>query len=168
VTRPAVASDLAAVNAMHGRCTPDTVYSRYQTVRSGLSEREWERLIRPGHGLGWVTTPIDAPDTVVAVTHLLRGDTAGCGELALLVEDDWQNVGLGTALTRQVLSRAADLGMSAVMVLTSPSNRRMNAICRALGARPAPPSGSHAAEIRGYDLVLLELTVPAGSALSGP
>jgi RimJ/RimL family protein N-acetyltransferase len=147
---------------MHGRCSSDTLYSRYQTIRTALRKREWDQLIRPGHGLSWVTVPIDAPDTVVAVSHLLRGDTERCGELALLVEDCWQGEGLGTTLTRGVLSRAADLGMSAVEVLTSSSNRRMNAICRALGARPALPSGPHAGEIRGYDLVLLELPVPPG------
>ncbi|MBO1334344.1 hypothetical protein J3486_24235 [Streptomyces sp. VRA16 Mangrove soil] len=107
-----------------------------------------------------MTAPLDAPDTVIAVTHLLRGDTERCGELALLVEDDWQDAGLGTALARWTLSRAADLGMSTVMVLTSASNRRMNAICRGLGARTAPAGGRCASEMRGYDLVLLELPVP--------
>ncbi|MEU1369227.1 GNAT family N-acetyltransferase [Streptomyces sp. NPDC005803] len=160
MTRPATAADLAAVNAMHGRCSPDTIYSRYQTGRSVLREREWAQLTCPGHGLSWVTAPVGAPGTVVAVTHLLRGDTSRCGELALLVEDDWQDAGLGTALTHWALSRAAGLGMRGVAVFTAPSNRRMAAICRALGARPAAPGGPESVERHGDDLVHLELPVP--------
>ncbi|MEU6845449.1 GNAT family N-acetyltransferase [Streptomyces sp. NPDC046716] len=167
VTRPALAADLAAVNAMHGRCSSDTIYSRYQTVRSALREREWAQLTRAGHSVSWVTTAAGAPDAVVAVTHLLRGDDERCGELALLVEDDWQNAGLGTGLTRWALAQAAGLGMSTVRVLTSPSNRRMNAICRALGARPAPRGGPDTAESRGHDLLQLELPVPGASKEDG-
>lgn len=161
MTRPAAATDLAAVNAMHGRCSPDTIYSRYQTGRSTLREREWAQLTSPEHGVSWVTFWVEAPDTVVAVTHLLHGDTEQRGELALLVEDDWQDAGLGTALTRWALSQAADQGMHGVAVLTAPSNRRMNAICRALGARPAATGGPDAVKEHGDDLVLLELPLTA-------
>lgn len=152
---------------MHGRCSPDTIYSRYQTGRSALRESEWSQLTSPGHGVSWVTAQVEAPGTVVAVTHLLHGETEQYGELALLVEDDWQDAGLGTALTRWAISQAAGLGMHRVAVLTAPSNRRMTAICRALGAQPAASGGPDSVERRGDDLVLLELPVPGRDTRGG-
>jgi RimJ/RimL family protein N-acetyltransferase len=159
VTRQADASDLAGVNAMHGRCSAHTLVSRYQTVRSALREREWAHLVRPGQGVSWVTSPADRPGAVVAVAHLLHTDDDHRGELALLVEDDWQEAGLGTALTRLALARAASLGMHGVRVFTTPANRRMIAICRALGAR-TPAFAGPATEGDGFDLLVLPVPGP--------
>ncbi|MFH9090758.1 GNAT family N-acetyltransferase [Streptomyces sp. NPDC017673] len=136
VTRRAEAADLAAVNAMHGRCSPQTLFSRYQTGRSALREHEWARLIR--QGVSWVTSPVNRPDVVVATTHLLHAGADGRGELALLVEDGWQDVGLGTALARWALSRAPFFGVREAVVVTTRDNRRMTAICTSLGAHVEP------------------------------
>ncbi|MFF3909709.1 GNAT family N-acetyltransferase [Streptomyces sp. NPDC001848] len=135
VTRRAEAADLAAVNAMHGRCSPQTLFSRYQTGRFALREHEWARLTR--QGVSWVTSPVNRPDVVVAATHLLP-QGANSGELALLVEDGWQDVGLGTALAHWAVSQAPFLGVRQAVVVTTRDNRRMTAICNSLNAHVEP------------------------------
>ncbi|MFE9728563.1 GNAT family N-acetyltransferase [Streptomyces sp. NPDC005794] len=87
-----------------------------------------------GAGLEWVTHPVGSPHLVIATTHLLHADSDCTGELALLVEDAWQNSGLGGSLIRYALAHASVLGLRSVMVRTQRSNDRMLAICRALGA----------------------------------
>ncbi|MCX5355814.1 GNAT family N-acetyltransferase [Streptomyces mirabilis] len=136
VTRRAEAADLEAVNAMHGLCSPQTLFSRYQAGRFALREHEWAHLTR--QGVGWVTSPVNRPDVVVATTHLLHDGIDGRGELALLVEDGWQDVGLGTALARWALSQAPQFGVRQAVVVTTRDNRRMTAICNSLSAHVEP------------------------------
>ncbi|MEU5712514.1 MULTISPECIES: GNAT family N-acetyltransferase [Streptomyces] len=160
VTRQAEAADLAAVNAMHGRCSPQTLYRRYQTGRFALREHEWGRLTR--QGMSWVTSPASRPDVVVALTHLVHDGTEGSGELALLVEDGWQDMGLGTALARWALSRAPLSGIRRAVVVTMRDNRRMTAICHSLGAHIEPtgtPGGTRGGTEDYDDIVHFVLAV---------
>lgn len=150
VTRRAEAADLAAVNAMHGRCSPQTLFSRYQTGRFR-------------QGMSWVTSPENRPDVVVAITHLLQTGVDGRGELALLVEDGWQDVGLGTALARWALSQAPLSGVRQAMVVTTRDNRRMTAICNSLSAHVEPAEALDGTR-DGGNVVHFVLVVPGGHA----
>lgn len=91
-----------------------------------------------------------AAEANVARTHLLHTGSSHAGELALLVEDAWQNSGLGRGLTRYALAQASVLGMQTVRVRTQLSNDRMLAICRALGADTVRPDG----QLTDVDLML--------------
>ena len=157
VTRRAEAVDLAAVNAMHSRCSPQMLFSRYQTGRFALREHEWARLPRPG--MSWVTSPVNRPDMVVAITHLLQTGVDGRGELALLVEDGWQDVGLGTALARWALSQAPLSGVRQAVVVATHDNRRMTAICNSLSAHVEPVEALDATQDRD-NVVHFVLVVP--------
>lgn len=142
LTRPASQADHDAVNRMHARSSLESRFSRYQAARRMLRPAEWSHLVRPSHGSSWVTHPAGNPHLIVAATHLMRTDNDHVGELALLVEDAWQNVGLGMGLTRYALAHAASLGMHAVTVRTSRANSRMLSICRTLGARTPRTNGT--------------------------
>lgn len=135
LTRPAVPADHTAVNAMHDRCSPESRFRRYQTARLGLTRAEWLSLTRPDRGVSWITHPAEDPGRIVAATHVFRTATTGNGELAILVENSWQSVGLGTILVRRALRQAGRLGMASVQVLTHRDNHRMLSICRSFGAR---------------------------------
>ncbi|POX64428.1 N-acetyltransferase [Streptomyces sp. Ru62] len=141
LTRPAVTADRTAVNAMHARCSAESRHRRYQTARQRLTPSEWHSLTGPDRGLAWVTRPVEDPYRVIAATHLLRTPAARTGELAILVEDVWQNVGLGTSLVRHALREAHRLGMASVHVLTDRDNHHMLSICRSLGARVRDAQG---------------------------
>ncbi|MCX5355704.1 GNAT family N-acetyltransferase [Streptomyces mirabilis] len=157
-TRAAALDDHEMVSAMHARSSPQSRYSRYQTGRRNLTLAEWAGLIKPDHGLSWVTCAVDDPSRVVAVSHLLFTDTAGVGELGVLVEDAWQTLGLGTALVRHALAQAQCLGLHTVLVVTDSSNHRMRGICRRLGARTLRVEGN---------VVDLALPVPDRSPTRG-
>jgi len=137
VTRLASQDDYAAVDAMHARSSLESRASRYRTGRQSLRPAEWSALTDPGRGLSWVTCPAGRPRTVIAVTHLLRTGGELAGELALMVEDAWQNSGLGSALARYAVAHASVLGLRSVVISTERSNERMLAICRLLGASVA-------------------------------
>ncbi|MEU9559634.1 GNAT family N-acetyltransferase [Streptomyces fumanus] len=156
-TRPAAITDHEAVGAMHTRSSLESRYNRYQSARGGPSRREWSALIRPGTGESYVSRPDTEPLRVVSVCHLLHTPTEGVGELGILVEDAWQDLGLGTALVRHVLNRSRCLGLHTVLVMTGWSNHRMRAICRTLGSRTLRVDGD-----------ILELALPAAPSATGP
>ncbi|CAL9385499.1 hypothetical protein SUDANB146_01140 [Streptomyces sp. enrichment culture] len=156
-TRPAAISDHEAVGAMHTRSSLESRYNRYQSARGGPSRREWSALVRPGTGESYVSRPDTEPLRVVSVCHLLHTPTEGVGELGILVEDAWQDLGLGTALVRHVLDRSRCLGLHTVLVMTDWSNHRMRAICRTLGSRTLRVGGN-----------ILELALPAAPSTTGP
>jgi GNAT superfamily N-acetyltransferase len=62
-------------------------------------------------------------------------------ELAILVRDDAQGQGLGTALARFAFDVAHGAGARAVTLTLASTNRRMAAIARGLGAQPWKVSG---------------------------
>lgn len=138
VTRPATLDDFDAVNALHERCTLETLFARYQAARRSLRLAEFHHLTRPDRGLTWVTYPKDNPHELVATTNLVRTTEADAAELGIMIEDPWQGRGLGTSLVQYARAQARALGCSSMAVMTGSGNVRMLKIMRSLGAtRPA-------------------------------
>ncbi|MFD7553597.1 GNAT family N-acetyltransferase [Streptomyces sp. NPDC059835] len=151
-TRRAHLGDLAAVNDLHHRCSLATRFARYASARRELKPSEWSRLVHPAAGATWLTTDHHDPDTVIAVTHLLKTRAPETYELALLIEDQWQGRGLGTWLTAQALRTAADEGCRTITATFGAGNDRAAAILRRLSiAVPAPELG------------LIDVTLPLDS-----
>ncbi|MEW2426365.1 GNAT family N-acetyltransferase [Streptomyces nigra] len=141
VTRPATEDDFGAVNMLHDRCSLDSRFSRYQSARRSLSASEWRNLVHPDRGRSWVTHPVDSPHLLVASTHLMHTGHDQLAELGILVEDTWQNFGLGTQLARHAITQAHTLEVKAITVMTSRDNRRMLTICKNLGAHSPRQDG---------------------------
>ncbi|WP_374250537.1 GNAT family N-acetyltransferase [Micromonospora sp. R77] len=99
---------------------------------------------RDGHRRGRTAEP------VVAMANLLgEGDEA---EAALLVRDDWQRRGLGTALLRRLVGHAERAGYAALLLHVQAQNTPMLRTVARLG-RPMPSE---------RDGCLLTVTVPLG------
>ncbi|GAA4731508.1 GNAT family N-acetyltransferase [Phytohabitans rumicis] len=148
--RPAVRDDLAAVRAMHERCTPRSRHRRYLAGTSGPSPALLARLIEPARGVTLVALAED--DRVVAVGNLVA--EGAIGEIALLVEDAWQRRGVGTALLRRLVAHASRAGYAAVVAHTQADNVGMLATLRRLD-RPGPVD---------RDGTMLSVTVPLAAA----
>ncbi len=136
VLRPAALDDLAAVREFHDECSPAALRQRFP---GGLpADTRLRRLLEPAGG---ITLLAVAPGgAVVAMASLLaEGDL---GELRVLVTDDWQRRGLGTALLRRLRSHAAKAGMAALVAHTGAGNAGMLRTLRRVGAGPIERDGA--------------------------
>ncbi|MBO4165244.1 MULTISPECIES: GNAT family N-acetyltransferase [Micromonospora] len=135
--RPATADDLAGVLELHEGCSARSRQRRYLSGAALPSPTRLRRLLEPARGLTLVATTTGsdgAAESVVALANLLaEGDEA---EVALLVRDDWQRRGLGTALLRRLLTHGERAGYAALVLHTQAENTPMVRTLARLG-RPA-------------------------------
>lgn len=126
--RRAGTSDLAAAREMHDRCSPKTLGLRYHGP-VGDADRYLGHLLSPRFGR---TLAVEtASGRLVALGHLLwDGEET---EVALLVEDAWQQRGIGAELLRRLVTMAAEAGCESVYAITRSSNTGMVAAMRGLG-----------------------------------
>ncbi|AOP48381.1 GNAT family N-acetyltransferase [Streptomyces lydicus] len=126
--RRADTSDLAAAREMHDRCSPRTLALRYHGP-VGDADRYLGHLLSPRFGR---TLAVEtASGRLVALGHLLwDGDET---EVALLVEDSWQQRGIGAELLRRLVTMADETGCESVYAITQASNTGMVAAMRGLG-----------------------------------
>jgi RimJ/RimL family protein N-acetyltransferase len=147
VVRAANRDDLDEVQRLHDRSTAATLRRRY-LGGNAPGEARLRRLLEPAGGLTLLAEA--AGGRIVAMANLLaEGDL---GEVALLVEDDWQRRGVGTALLRRLLARAERGRFAAVVAHTTADNVAMLRTIRRLGAATTEPDG---------ELVSVTLPVPA-------
>jgi GNAT superfamily N-acetyltransferase len=100
---PGRPQDRAAVAALHHRCSPRTLLCRYHGINKQLSEYWLAQLTAPEQGvclLAW------RGHDVVAIAQLLPAPQPARAELGILVEDAWQQRGLGTALLATLVGLA--------------------------------------------------------------
>jgi ribosomal protein S18 acetylase RimI-like enzyme len=137
ILRAATADDLDGVRGLHERCSTAALQSRY--LGGGApAEAKLRRLLEPAGG--YTLLAVAADGRVVAMANLLaEGDL---GEIAVLIEDDWQRRGIGTALTRRLFAYAERGRFAALVAHTAADNVAMLRTLRRLGAGPAERDGA--------------------------
>jgi GNAT superfamily N-acetyltransferase len=185
--RPAQPHDLDAVRQMHERCSVRSRYRRYLSGAGVPPDADLHLLLHPGQGHALVAETTErepakrraeAPTRIVALANLtwdapdaglpepgLAGlELAGTGlaeaELGLLVVDDWQRRGLGTALARRALRLAVLAGRETVHVRAHAEN---SPVIRTMHRLDLPLR----AETEG-SIVTLSVDVRAGSGTPFP
>lgn len=159
--RPATADDVHGVRKLHARSSAATRHSRYLGGTGEPSDARLTRLLLPAGGLTLLAVhqdpaagldPIDGGrltggpgrgddqpvggERVVAMANLLaEGDL---GEVALLVEDEWQGRGVGTALLRRLVAYARRTGFAALVAHIGADNVAMLRTLRRVGAVGRP------------------------------
>jgi ribosomal protein S18 acetylase RimI-like enzyme len=139
--RPATVDDADAVRRLHDRCSPASRQGRYLSGAVGPSDGQLRRLLAPVGGLTLVAVRhdpggADHDEIVVAMANLLaEGDL---GEVALLVEDDWQRRGIGTAMTRRLMAYAGRTGFGALVAHARADNTAILRTLRRVGATGEP------------------------------
>ena len=116
--------DSRAVTAMHHRCSPHTLYQRY--VSSGDWQEIQMRRLSGGHS-GATLVAVGDQGTVIGLGNVFP-ETPGdehSAEIALLVEDDHQGRGVGTALLRHLLRMAHHMGFAEVVGVVLADNTGM-------------------------------------------
>jgi acyl-CoA synthetase (NDP forming)/GNAT superfamily N-acetyltransferase len=130
--RQAGPGDLAALRALHERLSARTLYLRYFSGAPGV-ERYLKRLLRP------------ADNDHEALIAVLRGEVCAVGcyeritqrpqeaEVAFLVDDAHQGIGVGTLLLEHLAAAAAAAGIERFMAETLPGNAAMLSVFRDAG-----------------------------------
>ncbi|MEB3370429.1 GNAT family N-acetyltransferase [Saccharopolyspora mangrovi] len=145
--RPADRDDVALVVEFHERCSSAARFRRYFSPGPAPGESGLRRLLTPALGRSLLALGPDGE--VVGMGNLMYdGNT---GELALLVRDDWQRRGVGTAIAEQIIEQAADLGITTLTAHTHVDNTAIARTLRGAGMKlvgaPEPGEWSWARDL---------------------
>ncbi|MFI5841560.1 GNAT family N-acetyltransferase [Catenuloplanes sp. NPDC051500] len=132
--RDARPDDLDGVNALHTRCSAASRRARYLTARTGLLPREWQRLTDPARGHCLLAFAPWAADDPIGYATLSHTGEPGELELAVLVEDLWQEAGVGTALVGHLMRLAVRDGAQTLVAYASARNDRARRMFQRHGA----------------------------------
>ena len=150
--RPIRAGDKALLEEGLARLSAETVRRRFMAAKPRLSAGELRYLTEiDGHDHIAFVAVLDAdPGQMVAVARSVHlAGTPDTAEMAIVVGDEWQGLGLGSALAERLAEAARDAGirrLAAVMLAENePARRLMLRIARRLaGDEPAVvSSGIH-------------------------
>ena len=157
--RPIRADDAPRLVALYERLSQDTRYHRFFSAMRRLPP-DWARFLAGVDHVTRLALVVESPgepDALIAVARYEPAGEPGTVEVAFVVQDDWQNRGLGTVLFRELLDAAAANGIRRFRAWVLADNRRMLDLIARLGdvtrrslaqgvvdltftARPAPPS----------------------------
>ena len=143
VVRAIEARDVAAVEALHQRLSPEAVYRRFFTsVLPPASFFERLATVTERGGLGLVAEVVAAPDpdALGAVGEVdIEPLANGNGELAIVVDGRWRGW-LGPYLVELACREACRTGMANLEAEVLTCNRQMRALTRSRGEAFLPSS----------------------------
>jgi ribosomal protein S18 acetylase RimI-like enzyme len=134
VVRPAEPSDTAAVAVLHSRCGPRTLHDRYLSPPPRVTSTTLRALVAPpgGCALAAVTKAGD----IVGLIQVAGSEEPGTADLALIVRDDYQRVGLGSLLARHGIRTAMAMGFTELTSCGTARNVRLVRMLGRLGLGP--------------------------------
>jgi RimJ/RimL family protein N-acetyltransferase len=150
--RPLEHRDRPLLEGAIGRLSDESRYLRFGTLKPRMTERELDRLVDVDHHDHEALLAID-PLTgrgVAVVRYIQIPGEPGVVELAAAVADDWQGIGLGSALLAGLMQRASNEGHLAVRANVLAANSRSIAMLRRAGFRGRGGAGT----LREYELAL--------------
>jgi RimJ/RimL family protein N-acetyltransferase len=122
--------DVERLQQFHARLSPDTIVMRYFHAAPVLHQRDARRLTRLDYDNRMAlvaTTGAGADERIIAVVRYERV-TATEGELAFVVEDQWQGLGISTRLLARLVAYAQERGFETLMAVTMATNVRMRGV----------------------------------------
>jgi len=127
VVRAIQPDDVERLQQFHSRLSPDTIVMRYFRAAPVLYNREARRLTHLDYDNRMAlvaTTGAGDSETIIAVVRYERV-TATEGELAFVVDDQWQGLSISTRLLARLLRYARAQGFEAMTAITLSNNIRM-------------------------------------------
>lgn len=135
------AGDEPGLRAMFGRLSKDTIYKRFHMPFPRVPDSMLAHLM--GHGGGRSLVAVAGGDII---GHALYAEEpGGVAEVALVVEDGWQSMGIGKLLLAGLARKAAGKGVETFTAVALGENRRVLGLVDAVfaGARRTPRGGSY-------------------------
>lgn len=135
--RPVCPGDLARFDRLWERLSGDTVYRRFHTPLLRLPNELRQRFVRVDHDRREALLAL-VGDEVIGVARYDRcAEDPAAAEIAVLIEDAWQNRGIGQQLVRELAKLATRRGIGAFTGEVQADNQRMLHIIRALAGESA-------------------------------
>jgi len=149
--------DKDRLQQFHERLSPDTIVMRYFRAAPVLYDADARRLTRLDYDNRMAlvaTSGAGEEERIIAVVRYERV-TATEGELAFVVEDEWQRQGVSTTMLARLLTYARARGFDTMMAVTLATNMRMRGVLVHAGY----PCASHYAD--GCLTLTLDITAAA-------
>jgi GNAT superfamily N-acetyltransferase len=148
VLRRGTRQDAEAVTRLHARCSAQTLFARYHAGMRTLPRRLLHRLLTPPRG---TTLLALCGSQVIGLAQLIRTASPAESEISILLEDDWQGRGLGTAMIQRLAVIARAAGHREMIAWCLPGERAFS--------RAAAASGLPCSVRREEDMVRLALRI---------
>lgn len=147
--RPIEPSDKRELAAGFERLSELSRYRRFLSPTAHLTDKQLTYLTDVDHGDHEALVAMDAETgNGVAVARYVRSSAhADEAEAAVVVADDWQRRGLGTALLRRLAARAREEGIASFTALVSADNEPVRHMLDALGTAEQHHAGGGALEV---------------------
>ena len=125
VVRSIVPSDKAAIQRAFERLSPESRYRRFFSPLTELSDRDLAYLTEIDHADHEALAAFDPEsDDIVGVARYVRtGEGGTSAEASIVVADDWQHRGVGSALLDRIARRARAAGITHFIALVLTDNR---------------------------------------------
>ena len=136
--RPIRPEDKALLVGGLGRLSPDTVYRRFLGAKSRFSTGELRYLteVDGRDHIALVAVEDSDPDTLIAVARCIRlGEHGTTAEIAIVVADRWQGLGLGRLLLAILAARAREQGIRGFSAVLLADNRPAHRLLRTVAGR---------------------------------
>lgn len=134
IYRRACRNDEEALCRMFTALTEESLYMRYVGYHRPTREETCAILEREGtQEMILVATPVGSENEIVAQIRCIFLNPPTSAEVGIVVRDDWQNQGLGTALMEAILDSASQAGVERIVGIIGLSNDRMIHVCNKLG-----------------------------------
>jgi RimJ/RimL family protein N-acetyltransferase len=131
--RPIQGDDAAALTRLYDRLSPETAYQRFFAAMRRLPP-DWARVLAEvDDDRRAALVALDPAGDLIAVARYGAPPGSDEAEIALVVQDAWQNRGLGTVLLGALLDRAATRGIRRFVAYVLSDNRRMQSLIVRLG-----------------------------------
>ena len=126
--RPILPDDAPRLQQFHGRLSGDTAYQRFFAIVKRLPP-DWARVLATVDCRRRLALVVETPGSsgpeLIAVGRYDATDEPDTVEVAFVVQDSWQNRGLGTVLFDEILRAAAARSYRRFRAYTLSDNRRM-------------------------------------------
>ncbi len=144
--RPIRADDRDLLQAFHGRQSAESIYFRYFTPHPTLSEADLDRFTQIDYRDRMAFVAL-LGDDLVAVARYDRWSGRDDAEVAFMVDDAHQGLGIATVLLEFLAEAGRQVGYRRFSAQVLPTNRKMLRVFRQAGFRTSSEWGDGVIEV---------------------
>jgi GNAT superfamily N-acetyltransferase len=141
--RPVRPADARLLCRLWPRLSPETVYRRFHAPLQRPPAGALPHLVQVDHALREAVVAVVGGEIVGVARYDRSPADPAVAEVAVVVEDAWQGVGVGRQLLRELTVLAGGRGVTALTADVQPDNARVLALARRLlpGSTSTPEHG---------------------------